>query len=430
MIKKIFTLLLFALCFSVVRAAPYNLDAPIESYTWGESMKTVMESDKEAGWRRVSDIMLMLPEQEGDSAIFLRFWRGKLAAIAKSYSSKNMTAEEKDAKYKRHLADFTARWGKPGPAVPCVGNPVVCSEVIWNASATTQVSLYFSTPEADTPFIGYSFSSRETMPAYQEEIREIGVRHPVAHLIASFSEKPGYAKKTLKGKRVRTGAIVARLAPLTLKHGPYEIKATLRNNQDTASLQPGLAIEISGVVEGVKDNTLQLSDVFVVSPPDVQNLAINRGGRQPMGFFLAEGFYTRLDSAAGQVFRNLSLSGHSSLPRLEGKRIVVDYLPNEIPDSITFSLESLYPDQSSDTIAFNLSFKNKDREQLLYIVAIGTGIIINASLPDEPLKEAYAKIEGILETGGKTVVNGWTYRCKKQDDKNFTFSATAPARKK
>ncbi|WAW10056.1 hypothetical protein NB640_12700 [Oxalobacter vibrioformis] len=51
------------------------------------------------------------------------------------------------------------------------------------------------------------------------------------------------------------------------------------------------------------------------------------------------------------------------------------------------------------------------------------------------MDEVWKKLENIAKHGeekgkGKVVVNGWTYRMTLDGDKNFTFSATAPKRRK
>jgi len=428
--KIVFVFCLFVLCVGFAHAAPYNMDSPIESYTWGESMKAVLESEKEAGWTKISGDMLMQSDQEDRTMTTLSFWRDKLAKISKSNTAKTLGLGKKEAIYNHYLADFTARWGNPGRVTRCVANPSVCQQVSWNASATTQVTLYQSTEEADRPFVGYAYANREMQPGYEQEVRNLGVRYMVEPLIYTFLHHPEHAEKTLKGKRVRIEGAVAGLMPLTLKHRQYEIGITLQSKQDAASLRQGQPVEISGVITGAENRFLQLSDAFVTSSSEEPELVVNRGKKRPRGFFPAEDFYTRLESAAARMYRHLSLSGYSSPPRLEDRRVVIDYLPNEFPNSLSFSLESLDVDKSSDTIAFNMSLSNEERDPGSYMTVIGVGMILIASQPEQPIKDMYRKTERILENGGKEVINGWTYLCKKKDDRNYTFSATAPARKK
>lgn len=413
-----------------VQAAPYNMDAPIDAYTWGESMKTARKSQKEgAEWPQVSANMILIPKEDG-KAILLHFWQDKLTGISSADRSSTMTQEKRDTLYKRYLEEFSAKWGSPGEESACPGNQVVCAQVTWLANDRTQVSLYYSTPDSEMPFVGYSYQSRELTPKRHKEITETGITYPLEHLVHTFNNQPEYARKTMKGKRIKAGGVIISLMPLTLKNGPYEIAVALRGGQDTASLNLCQIIEISGVVEGAKAATLQLSDAFVIPSPLARDLAVNRDEKPPKGFFPAEDFYTRLDTAAARIYKNLSLYGFSSPPRLEGKRVIVDYLPKEFPESLIFSLEALHDDTSGDTIAFTMRLKEKDRETLGYLTAIGTGIILGASQPEQPVREMYEKVEDILKKGGKKTVNGWTYQCKKHDDRNFTFSATAPVRKK
>ena len=67
------------------------------------------------------------------------------------------------------------------------------------------------------------------------------------------------------------------------------------------------------------------------------------------------------------------------------------------------------------------------------IFPVLVGILIKASQPDVSMDEVWKKLENVAKHGeekGKVVVNGWTYRMTLDGDKNFTFSATAPKRRK
>lgn len=424
MLKR--TFLLFSLCFVSAldaNAAPYHMDAPINAYTWGESQKAVWEKKEESPeWQKISEDMILIQQEDG-SVIFLRFWHDKLRSISKSHS--RITQAEREVLYKRYLRDFTAKWGPPDAERLCPGNAVTCAEIAWKASEQTRVSLFYSTPESDQPFVGYSYSSSVMLPEIRKELNELGVKYPVGQLVFTFEQKPEYAEKTLKGKRVRIAAPVVNPAPLELKYNETRIRVELRNKKEAGSLNPGELVLVSGVVAGMENATLQLSDAFLIPFPQA-SLMSDRKGRPFKGAFSAATLYSRLAAASRQTQKDFVFYENTSRPRKDGAKMVVDLLPNQIPGGMSFSLGPLYADQSADTIAFNVHLQKGQSTPHWIIAMIGFGTIIKASQPDQPLDAIWGKIEDMIGSNGTRMINGWTYRYMKADDRNFTFSATAP----
>lgn len=433
--KLLLALWLSVLVLQPVAAAPYNMDAPVESYTWGESVATVWKSRADDdNWHKLSDNTLIHIEKD-DVALLFRFWRNQLAGISRSYPSHKMTPEEKSATYARYLDEFTARWGKPALEQPCLASQVTCSEVVWFPSDMTMVTLYQSTAESDRPFVGYAYASRELQPKYEQEIREFGPEYEPYYVTKTFREKPEYAEKTFKGKRIRVEARIASLSPLKLEKKENEILCTPRSSKETKSLRQGQIITVSGVIAGTKEDTLLLSDTILVPDPADAQITVNRKGKRPQGFFTVETFSQQLETASNKVEKDFSIREFISPVRIEGQRAVVDFVGKNTPDGLSFSLEPLYKDQSSDTIAFNMHIDSDDNKVNGYFMLAVVGIIINATQPADSKNDVWGQIKRLINGGarekkGKVVVNGWTYQVNMQDERNLTFSATAPKHRK
>ena len=435
------------LCFLVflcgtAAASPYHMDAPIDSYSWGESMKTVWQNRAEEGdeWRKVAEEMILIIPQDTSQEkqpVFMRFWQNRLFQISKSYSSAKMTQEESERIYRTHLDEFTTKWGEPVQERPCTGNSAICTEVIWYPNAVTRVFLYRSTGKVKKPFVGYSYTSREMYPKYEKEFREYGARSQADIVLNVFRNDPEHAEKNMKGKRVRIDGQVVSTSPLLLRQKGDEIVCSLRDSKEAKKLQPGQIITVSGTVDGVRDNTLLLSDVISVPYPADGQIRINRAGKKPKGFFPAETFYQQLELAANQVEKGFSIREFTAPPRIDGNRVIVDIISDEIEGDISFSLESLLPDKSANTIAFNMNLKEDERSANGYFVMAVISIVLKATQPEAPLDTSWSQVENFFkqrsrngQEGGKITINGWTYQLDLRDERNMTFSATTQKRRK
>ena|GEM_PF-1523865 len=441
--KKIFStlFLLLLLCGNAV-AAPYHMDAPIDSYSWGESMKTVWQTREKEGneWRKISDEMIFIIPQDTSqekSAVFMRFWKNRLFQISKSDSPSEMTPEESERIYRTHLDEFTTKWGKPVQERACPGNSASCMEVVWYPNEVTRVSLYRSNGEEKRPFVGYSYASREMHLEYEKEFMKYGSKYPAYVVLSAFRNDPGHIEKNMQGKRVRIEGQVVSTSPLLLKENGDEVTCSLRDSKEAKKLQVGQVITVSGVVDGIRDDTLLLSDVISVPYPEDEQIRINRAGKKPRGFFPAEAFYQQLEKAANQVEKGFSIREFTAPPRIDGNRVIVDIVSDEIEGDISFSLESLLPDRSANTIAFNMNLKEDQGSVNGYFVMAVVSIVLKATQPEASLDTLWNQLEDSFKQhsrngygGGRITINDWTYQLDFRSESNMTFSATTQKRRK
>jgi len=429
--KTLFAFLLFLLSGSPLFAAPYNMDSPIESYTWGDGFATVLDSGEDGEELQKVDEDLFLLTREDNSALLFRFWNNQLVAISHVYPSYKMTPEEKSVIHARHLKDFTARWGEPALEQRCLETPSACTEAIWYPADLTQVTLYQSIDAEETHFVGYTYASREMQPKYEKEIRDFGAKFDAHRVLEVFHTNPRHAEKTLRGIRIRLDARIVSLTPLRLEQKGHEIISNLRNSKDINNRRAGQIVVISGVLDGVGKDRLLLSDAVFVPCPEDNPLGINRKGTPPKGFFAVETFSQQVEMGANRLERDFSIREYLSPVRVEGNRAIMDFIGKEFSPGVSLSLNSLYADKSGDTLAFNLHMKEGEEGANGYFILAVVGIIVKATQPDISSDEVWKKMEEAgLDERRKTkiVLNGWTYRADFRDEWNFTFSATAPKR--
>lgn len=152
-------------------------------------------------------------------------------------------------------------------------------------------------------------------------------------------------------------------------------------------------------------------------------------GQAARGCFRGELLPDILEKAANKMEDGLSIQKMLSRPYKIKDRVVVDFSPPGYPRGISFSLDNMLPDGSSNTLSLNIEPQDGARPNgdlltiCVYIVLFccPPGTDDDGSLTGE--------IDKAISSGQSITLNGWTYSGNLDGDGPIAFSATAgPAR--
>ncbi len=182
-------------------------------------------------------------------------------------------------------------------------------------------------------------------------------------------------------------------------------------------------LTVSGVIDGMDNETvLRLSQVKVVERPEQEE---QQPGRASRGYFQAEFLVGTLEKAAGRVQRDFSVKDMLSMPYKVNNKFVVDFWPPSFPKGMSFSLDNILPDNSNNTLTFNIAMPQDGPQPNPHLVMACMSMIMYASQPGVYMDEYFDKINRALKDEKPITINGWTYSGH-ADKIAFTFSATAP----
>lgn len=231
----------------------------------------------------------------------------------------------------------------------------------------------------------------------------------------------GKNPNTLIGKRIRLTLPVAKLKPLTLDARKYSVVCQMRDDKELRGLREREEVTVSGLIDGVESKTiLRLSGVKLVDRP-------RQAARASQGYFQVERLADTLERAAGQVERGFSVKDMLSEPYKADGKVVVDFSPPVFPKGLSFSLDNVLPDNSSNTLSLKIVMPQRGPQPHGYLLMAGMGIVLYASQPDTNMYAQFDKINSAMKAGRSMTINGWTYEGH-SDENVSTFSATAPGR--
>lgn len=145
----------------------------------------------------------------------------------------------------------------------------------------------------------------------------------------------------------------------------------------------------------------------------------------PGGYFKAQDLPRTLTLAAGELQANTDIGPMLSALITEQQRVRVDFSPPVYPRGLSFSLEQLQPDNSSDTLTFSLTVAKAGQAPQNDLVIFCVALVMRASSFDMQ-QEGWAEIDAIMMNGGTVVINGWEYSAlydEQSDPMVFRFSA-------
>ncbi|MDR1310428.1 MAG: hypothetical protein LBK01_00915 [Burkholderiaceae bacterium] len=400
-------------------AAPYDLQQPPESYTWGESQAVVKSKVPEA--RIIDKRTMYLPPSHAERGLILTFWKNQLLSIANSSGRiDDMAAAQ--AQYQKLKEKLSAQWGMPSAPVPCSGNESGCTAVTWQPALATTLRLALivrETPDGQRISISYSHNSSQLFPQFAKEIKELGRVENMEYVMPLLIA--GKNPNTLIGKRIRLTLPVAKLKPLTLDARKYSVVCQMRDDKELRGLREREEVTVSGLIDGVESKTiLRLSGVKLVDRP-------RQAARASQGYFQVERLADTLERAAGQVERGFSVKDMLSEPYKADGKVVVDFSPPVFPKGLSFSLDNVLPDNSSNTLSLKIVMPQRGPQPHGYLLMAGMGIVLYASQPDTNMYAQFDKINSAMKAGRSMTINGWTYEGH-SDENVSTFSATAPGR--
>ncbi len=164
--KIIFCCLALLILSTQAMAAPYDLDSPPESYTWGESqevVKSMLPGAQVVG----KDRMFLRPDQ-GNYALIFTFWKNQLVSINRSTGQiDDMTAAQ--AQYQELKEKLSAQWGTPAAPAPCESDGADCTMVTWQSTHATTPRLTMvvrEMPGGQKTFISLSYDSSQLFPEF------------------------------------------------------------------------------------------------------------------------------------------------------------------------------------------------------------------------------------------------------------------------
>ena len=153
-------------------------------------------------------------------------------------------------------------------------------------------------------------------------------------------------------------------------------------------------------------------------------------GKAPhSGHFKAESFRQTLIDAASRVEEDLDISAMLSEAAITPEAATIKFSPPSYPEGLSYSLAPLKSDHSSDTLIMRMVL---DKEKAMpdgYLAAACALILLEAVDPGSS-GDKWGQLEEITQSGGETVINGWTYKCSREEGARFSaiiFTASAPA---
>ncbi len=248
-------------------AAPYDLESPPESYTWGESQAVVKNMLPEA---QVVDkhIMYLPPDSDQDPATVFVFWQNQLLSIS-STTGRSSDMATAQTQYQMLREKLSAQWGKPSAPAPCLTDETDCTVVTWQVSPATTLRLAMMVremPDGQAIFISHSYSSSRLFSAFLKEYKELGPLERLENIMPRLIA--GKNTDALIGRRIRLSLPVAELKPLTLDGQAYSVVCQMQDDKALAGLRQWDEVTVSGVINGVKNKTLLLlSQVKLVEWP-------------------------------------------------------------------------------------------------------------------------------------------------------------------
>ena len=134
------------------------------------------------------------------------------------------------------------------------------------------------------------------------------------------------------------------------------------------------------------------------------------------GYFKAQDLPKIINNAANSVEQGFDVSKYLSEVTREGNRAAVDFLPPAFPHKgLSFSLEDVGRDDSSNTLAFTMRLEQNGNQPQGELVLACLLMVVHATSPTRQDELAY-EIEDILKDGKVVVINGWQYSAVADED--------------
>ncbi len=252
-------------------AAPYDMDSPPESYTWGETQQDVHtalfielgRSDVIIGGTQA----LYLPPSEGKGVQIYSFWQDQLIGISYLPDFKG-NYNDAAALYLSLYNKFTENYGPAQPAL-CFAWQGNCTALKWQASPVTSIRLN-KVELGGRLTTSYYYVSSQLYPHYEQEFQEYGPVIVIDNVMKMALSSDSDQQKIVLGRRIRLSYLqVVSIDPLLLEGnivgvigGRYKVACSLQ--KEVPELSVGNKVIVSGVVDGVNDDhVLSMSEVII-----------------------------------------------------------------------------------------------------------------------------------------------------------------------
>ena len=152
-------------------------------------------------------------------------------------------------------------------------------------------------------------------------------------------------------------------------------------------------------------------------------------GKTPQsGHFKAESFRQTLIEAAWRVEQDLDISAMLSEAAITPEAATIKFSPPAFPEGITYSLAPLKSDHSSDTLTMRMML-DKEKPMPDGYLAVACVLILLEAVEPGSSGDKWSQLEEITQSGGETVINGWTYKCLSEEgarNSAIIFTVAAP----
>ena len=222
-----------------VLAAPYGLDSPPESFTWGETQETVYNTLRNKLGHVNIDIMgtesLALPPADPECPIIVfTFYQDQLVSVRHIARIAPSIAEGEE-QYNQLYQKLTRLYGTPAN-MPCLVWQDGCVAVEWQAAPDTIIGLS-KTERYEKVGVNYFYASGSLYPLWQQTYKDFGPFMNMRHIAGMLASNDQSQNDFVFKQRIRIiGLRLKNVQPLVFERDGYRVVCQLQDKSQLAAL--------------------------------------------------------------------------------------------------------------------------------------------------------------------------------------------------